>query len=111
MRKLHSFGEPIGQAYPLTHLWRCFLEGAGGRSEARPLICVAAVHGARQSSPGCCLSIAFVSVPLNVVFPCVISMLSWAKSILSLGLRSEEHTAELHSLMSSPFAVLCMKKK
>src|SRR3546814_3914099 len=33
MRKLHSFGEPIGQAYPLTHLWRCFREGAGGRSE------------------------------------------------------------------------------
>src|SRR3546814_4046412 len=45
-----------------------------------------AVHGARQSRPGCCLSIAFVSVPLNVVFPCVISMLSWAKSIISLGL-------------------------
>src|SRR3546814_3271845 len=86
MRKLHSFGEPIGQAYPLTHLWRCFREGAGGRSGARPLICVAAVHGARQSRPGCCLSIAFVSVPLNVVFPCVISMLSWAKSIISLGL-------------------------
>src|SRR3546814_20527861 len=60
MRKLHSFGEPIGQAYPLTHLWRCFREGAGGRSGARPLICVAAVHGARQSRPGCCLSIAFV---------------------------------------------------
>src|SRR3546814_2031761 len=84
-RKLHSFGEHIGQAYPLTHLGRCFREGAGGRSGARPLRCVAAVNGARQSRPGCCLSIAFVSVPLNVVFPCVISMLSLAISIISLG--------------------------
>src|SRR3546814_18158465 len=86
MRKLPSFGESTGQAYPLTHLWRCLREGAGGKSGARPLICVAAVHGGRQSRPGCCLSIAFVSVPLRVVFPCGILMLSWAKSIISLGL-------------------------
>src|SRR3546814_7446146 len=35
----------------------------------------------------------------------------WLKSIDASGLRSEEHTSELQSLMRSSYAVFCLKKK
>src|SRR3546814_7258036 len=35
----------------------------------------------------------------------------FSQSALSLGLRSEEHTSELQSLMRISYAVFCLKKK
>src|SRR3546814_4021755 len=43
--------------------------------------------------------------------PCREAMGRWQREALTEGLRSEEHTSELQSLMRISYAVFCLKKK
>src|SRR3546814_2045616 len=52
-----------------------------------------------------------VTTPIAIVIPLSVAHAVFAAASIMKGMRSEEHTSELQSLMSISYAVFCLKKK
>src|SRR3546814_6185409 len=88
----------------------------GGRDASTKLEHVGAAVAAAAVAPFgddilAVAGVEHIGVVAAVAAKCVVAGAAGQRVVAGPALRSEEHTSELQSLMRSPYAVFCLKKK